>query len=189
MVYIMDFDEAITLLGDHFRDYVDDIKTTIESLNLSPLAKIIDVGTGRGKMAIILALMDYTVFTGEPDGDNWADWENPAKKVNVKDRIVFRPFSAEKIPAPDNKFDLLTALGTYHHIDQKEKSLKEFLRVIKSGGRAVIFEFSEQGIDRIKQKYPGHPDAVNPIDYYDGDPTKVFTHQLGDLNVYIFSKE
>lgn len=185
----LDFEEAISQLGEHFQDYVDDIKGTIESLNLSPLAKIIDVGTGRGKMAIILALMNYSVFTGEPEGDNWADWETPAKKVNVMDRIVFRAFSAEKIPAPANTFDLLTALGTYHHIDQKEKALREFLRVIKSGGRAVIFEFSEQGIDRIKKKYPNHPDAVNPVDYYDGDPTQVKIRNLGDLNVYIFSKE
>ena len=185
----MNFEEALSLLGEHFQEYVEDIKATIESLNLTPLAKIIDVGTGRGKMAIILALMNFTVFTGEPEGDNWADWETPAQKVNVKDRIVFRPFSAEKIPAPANTFDLLTALGTYHHIGQKEKALQEFLRVIKSGGRAVIFEFSEQGIDRIKKKRPNHPDAVNPMDFYEGDPTQVKIQHLGDLNVYIFSKK
>ena len=56
-------------------------------------------------------------------------------------------------------------------------------------GKIVIFEFTEAGIEKIRESYPGHPDATNPIDYI-GDLNLEFIIKKGGLiNAYIFHKK
>ena len=57
-------------------------------------------------MAIILALNNYNVLTGEPKGDNTEyakrDWLTNAKKVNVDHLITFVHFNAEDMSFENN---------------------------------------------------------------------------------------
>ncbi|MDO9047807.1 MAG: class I SAM-dependent methyltransferase [Methylobacter sp.] len=54
----------------------------------------------------------------------------------------FQSFDGMRIPSPDNTFDLIFAACVFHHIPHSAHSglLQEWLRVIKPGGTAVIFE-------------------------------------------------
>ncbi len=54
----------------------------------------------------------------------------------------FQSFDGMCIPSPDNTFDLVFAACVFHHIPSSEHSglLREWLRVLKPGGTAVIFE-------------------------------------------------
>lgn len=184
----MDFNKARLLLGENFSLYLEEIRSTIESLKIETESKALDIGTGKGKMAIILALMGYQVISGEPEGDNWADWKSEAKKVGVLDKINFQPFKAENLPFDDNSFDLITALGTFHHLSDIPKAIAECLRVIKPHGYIVIFEFSSAGIERIRNRHPGHPPAIDLRDYYNGPVEKMKFIPQGEINTYIFQK-
>ena len=54
----------------------------------------------------------------------------------------FQLFDGIRIPSPDNTFDLVFAACVFHHIPHSEHItlLREWLRVLKPGGTAVIFE-------------------------------------------------
>lgn len=54
----------------------------------------------------------------------------------------FQSFDGIRIPSPDNAFDLVFAACVFHHIPRSAYFglLREWLRVLKPGGTAVIFE-------------------------------------------------
>ncbi len=187
----MSLKKIIGILGERFSENIDFTCEVIKNLNLDPNSLILDIGTGRGKMAIILALSGFQIITGEPEGHNWADWQNNARKVNVLDKIEFRNFKAENLPFEDSYFDAIFANGSFHHFEDKSKAFSEIYRITKAKpyGKLIIFEFTEAGIEKIRKKYPGHPDATNPVDYIGDLPLNFTVKKGGLLNAYIFEKK
>jgi len=185
---IMDFSKAKGILGDNFSRDADFLSSVVSKLKLVKNSNVLDVGTGRGHMAIVLALYGYQVLTGEPEGANWADWKTPAKKVNVEDMITFKPFNAEKIPFEDASFDAIFLYATFHHISNKKLALNEFLRVIKPKGVLIIIELTDEGVEVVRKRWRGHPDAVDPRTHtkYLAIEAKVIESKY--LNAYIYRR-
>ncbi len=184
---------AKSTLDEKFRINADLIDGVIDYLNLPSNAKILDIGTGHGVMAIILALNDFKVITGEPEGDHFADWKSRVEKVNVEDMITFQPFKAENLPFEDLTFDAVFLYNSFHHIDAKEKAIKECIRVTTpNGGIICIIEFNKNGIERLRKIRPGHPDAVDPRKIVEDTIIKADLNitaemRIGNLaNAYIF---
>lgn len=158
----MNIIEAKEILGERFQRDADFITKTLDKLSISPNQKILDIGTGRGFMAIHLALKGVHVETGEPANDNWADWGSNAKLVKVHDKIHFQPFTATSIPFDKDSFDYVFLYNSFHHIEEKRDALHEIKRVLKNSGKIVILEFNQKGVERIRSQKPNHPDAVDP---------------------------
>ena len=98
-------EKAKNILGEKFSFAADFLYQTVEEFKLKKSEKILDIGTGFGIMSIILALHGYNVITGEPEGHNWANWNESAKKVSVEDLITFKFFQAEDLPFESKTFD------------------------------------------------------------------------------------
>ena len=101
-------------------------------------------------MAIILALNDYKVITGEPEEDLWANWRTGVEKVNLENLIEFKPLRAENLPFEDSYFNAIFLYVSFHHISDKLSTLKECVRVIKKQGLIVIFELTPKGIEEVR---------------------------------------
>ncbi len=161
----MDIKEAKEILGSQFSFMFDFINPVVQKLNLDKNAKILDVGTGQGRMAIILALNNYNVITGEPEEDNTEyakqDWLANAKKVNVDHLITFVHFNAEDLSFENETFDAIFLLGALHHIDDKSSAFNEFIRTTKLKGIICIIEPTPRGIEAMRKRFPSHPDAVD----------------------------
>lgn len=175
-------------LGERFSRDADFLDSLVKKLNLPKNSKVLDVGTGWGIMAIILALHGFKVITGEPEGTYWADWKSSAKKAGVKDMITFKPLNAENLPFEDAFFDAVFLYTTLHHISNKERALIELLRVINSKGILIIIELTEDGVEMVRQMYRDHPDAVDPRDYKRNLDFEVEVMESKYLNAYFYKK-
>lgn len=62
----MNIEEAKEILSPEYGFTADFTNMIIQELELPEDAKILDVGTGAGNLAITLAINGYKVLTGEP---------------------------------------------------------------------------------------------------------------------------
>ena len=184
----MDFSKAKEILGNEFSRDADFLSSVVSKLNLVKKSEILDVGTGRGHMAIMLALHGYQVITGEPEGANWGDWKTPAKKVNVENMITFKPFNAEKMSFKDASFDAIFLYASFHHISNKKLALSEFLRVMKPKGTLIIIELTDAGVEVVRKRWKGHPDAVDPRAHTKDLGFEVKVIESKYLNAYTYSR-
>jgi len=94
-------------------------------------ARILDVGCGTG--ANLVRLSEY----GDAEG---VDISPDALKF-CRERGLYnvRLGAAETLPYKDNEFDLVTALDVVEHIDDDVAGLREMRRVLRPGGRVLLF--------------------------------------------------
>jgi ubiquinone/menaquinone biosynthesis C-methylase UbiE len=163
----------------------------LDHCELKEGAKVLDIGTGRGIMTIILALSNFEVITGEPEGANWGNWKESATKAGVLDLITFQPLKAEDLPFPDDSFDATFLYTSFHHIsdDNRGKALNEILRILKNEGLIVIIELTEKGVKRLRKRHPSHPDAVDPRNFADELPDDFQVIKGDFLNAYLYQKQ
>lgn len=128
----------------------------LDQLALQDDEKVLDVGCGRGLLAIGAA---KRLKTGRVTGiDVWnphdlsgnsvdAAKEN-AKAEGVADRVRFESGDARKLVYPDSHFDAVISANALHTLGDdrlREQALRELLRVLKPGGRLLIFDTAETG--------------------------------------------
>ena len=190
----MNIEKAKEILGKEFNFTADLTNEVIQDLKLPKDASVLDVGTGLGNMAIMLALNGYSVLTGEPETDDSAyakqDWLGNARKAGVDHLIQFKNFKAQNMPFEDHTFDAVFMLGSLHHIDKHDrvKVLKECVRTSKQNAVICIFEPNRKGIETIRQMHPSHPDAADPREYAKVLYLEVMKKNGEFFDAFIFNK-
>jgi len=128
----------------------------LDQLALKGDEKVLDVGCGRGLLAIGAA---KRLKTGKVTGiDVWNPQElsgnsaeaarENAKAEGVSDRVRFDVGDARKLVYQENHFDAVISANALHTLEddrERERAVQEMLRVLKPGGRLVIFDTAETG--------------------------------------------
>ena len=117
---------------------------TKELINLSkftPEMHILDVGCGVGGSTRRLSHETGCTVTGIDLSDEYIDAaERLTQLLNMQDRVKFNAASALELPFDDDTFDGAWSIQMNMNIEDKLGLLKEIYRVIKPGGRAVLYE-------------------------------------------------
>jgi ubiquinone/menaquinone biosynthesis C-methylase UbiE len=101
--------------------------------------EVLEYGCGLGELTVILARSGARVTTFDISE---ASVEAARKRVEangVENRVEFAVASAEELPFPDGRFDLVVGKAILHHLDP-ELGPRELARVMRPGGRAAFSE-------------------------------------------------
>ena len=119
-------------------------KFTIEIAAPRPGERVLDVAGGTADLSSAFARR-----VG-PEGEVWLTDINNAMLGVGRDRLldegVLAPVAqcdAEKLPFPDNHFDIVTVAFGLRNMTHKDKALEEMRRVLRPGGRLLVLEFSK----------------------------------------------
>jgi len=120
--------------------YEDFMRLITEHCKLRPGMDILDAATGTGLISISIARMlsGNCKILGIDITDAMLDKAKAKIKTESLDEVIsVKKASAENISNDDNTYDLVVCSLALHHMDVK-RALREFVRVLKPGGRIVI---------------------------------------------------
>ena len=102
---------------------------------------ILDVGCGIGGSTRRLSHQTGCFATGIDLSEEYIDTaERLTQLLNMQERVKFHAASALELPFDDNTFDGVWSLQMNMNVEDKLSWLKEVYRVIKPGGRAILYE-------------------------------------------------
>ena len=110
----------------------------VEELQPWDEGRYLDVGTGTGDLVDeILKQAPGAHIDGIDPSEKML---HIAKSKNLPDSVHFFPADATALPMEDETYDGIILGFCFRNIEQREKALSEFFRVLKPGGRLVILE-------------------------------------------------
>lgn len=109
-------------------------------------------GDTRQATAIVSDINDAMLEAGKARADN-AQWG---------DRLAWVCADGQKLPYPDKTFDAVTVSFGIRNFADRVAGLKEFRRVLKTGGRLAVLEFSHMTAPILQDAYDRYSFAVIP---------------------------
>lgn len=106
---------------------------------------VLDVGTGKGLLAIALAERGLRVVSVDLDGDEQTLAALLAREAGVDRRIAFVRADASRLPCANLTFGAVVSLDVLHHLVDPEPVLREMVRSLRVGGQVILADFTEEG--------------------------------------------
>ena len=115
----------------------------IELAGFSPDMHILDVGCGIGGSSRRLSRDTGCRVTGIDLSDEYIDTASRLTDLlKMQERVTFQACSALDLPFEDSAFDGIWSLQMNMNIEDKSGWLREIHRVLKPGGKAVLYELA-----------------------------------------------
>ena len=140
----------------------------LSQAELPDKGKVLDVGTGPGFFALLLSLEGYDVTAVDCTPAMLEKAGKNAERMGAAANFLLS--DAQELPFQDESFDLVVSRNVAWTIMDTEKAYKEWKRVLKPGGRVLIFDanwnirlFNEEkerefqrDIKELREKYPDY---------------------------------
>ena len=147
------YNERIAVYRSHGHDRESAIRFVIDAAEpLTP--PVLDVGTGKGFSAVEIARRGVAVTSVDLSVEELRFAHLNAMAEGVESRLELHVTDAARLPFEDGHFNLVTMVNLLHHLEDYRGILAEISRVLASGGRLVLADFTAEGfeiLDRVHQ--------------------------------------
>lgn len=120
-------------------------RKAVAALALPTDARVLDLATGTGDLAIAIAEThrDATVTGVDPSRNMLNEGERKVRELHLSKRIELLVGDAQALEFEDETFHGVTIAFGIRNVPDRLKALKEMKRVTRTGGRVVVLELSE----------------------------------------------
>lgn len=125
------------LAGDKWQDWIAEIKKQLSKKEKSKI-RILDIGTGPGFFAILLAQEGYQVTAIDCTAEMLA--EAQANAGALAEQITWKQMDAQKLEFADESFDLVLSRNLTWVLEEPEIAYAEWYRVLKPKGIMLNFD-------------------------------------------------
>jgi ubiquinone/menaquinone biosynthesis C-methylase UbiE len=129
--------------------------------------RVLEIGTGKGAFLAAMSKHAEHITTLDVDADQQRLAKRHIRQAGPRCSIRYVIHDAGHLPWPDASFDTVASVNTFHHLEQPMRVFREMLRVLKSGGKLLLCDFSPRGFqifDRIHRAEGGtHPRLKNGL--------------------------
>ena len=166
-------------------------KKVVQLVNAIQPQRVLDIATGTGDLAILIAKSNQAEVTGLDLSAGML--EVGRKKVTAEQldqRITLVQGDSENLPFADNHFDAITVSFGIRNFETLEKGMAEILRVLRPGGRLVILETSKPTKFPFKQGYEIYTKTLLPlIGKLFSKDNEAYGYLSDSANVFPFGEE
>lgn len=131
------------ILNNRIRRFLNPPDRLISKLEIQPNEIVMDFGCGPGFFTIPLARVAAKTIGVDVSPRMLEKASSNAQKKGV--RVEFVRSDGSEIKLKDRSVDLILLVHVYHEIEAKEKTLREFSRILRESGRLAIVERVRSG--------------------------------------------
>jgi len=118
-------------------------RALLDQAALRPLTHVLEIGCGTGSFSLLIKRRhpDVEVVGLDPDPKALVRARRKAERAGVS--IQFDQGFSDSLPYDEGTFDYVFSSMMFHHLklDEKEKTLREVLRVLKPGALFAMLDF------------------------------------------------
>jgi len=147
------------LLRGLYRLAADDAAAVVAAT--CPVGSVLEIGGGPGHGAVLLARRAPRVSITGADIDPAMVARATARvaRHRLQDRVRFEVADVTRLPHSDSSIDLVVSTFSMHHWQDPATALTEIHRVLRPGGRAILYDLS-RAWTRIERQAPRPADVA-----------------------------
>jgi len=138
------FEERTALYRSLGYDRVAAARFVARAIGL-PRGPALDVGTGKGLLALELARLGLDVVSVDVDASERPLASQLAREAGVRARVRFLKRDAARLPFRRGHFGCAATMDALHHMEDPRAVLAEMARTVTAGGAVVVADFTPMG--------------------------------------------